>query len=368
MIAVEEPVKYTCSGQIIPHGGSLVNRLVPSAEAPSILNNVVSFPSIELSSRQFADVAMIAIGAYSPLQGFLTETDYNHVVSDMHLADGTLWPVPIALSVDVPPRIGEFLRLARNGATVAVLRVESVYRPDKNKEARLVYGTEDRSHPGVVNVLAQRDWYVGGRIDVLPLPALSDFPKYDLTPRDTRRLFRSKNWKTVVGFQTRNPMHRAHEQITKTALEKVGGLLIHPLVGETKQDDIPAPARMASYEVLIDKYYPHDRVALAVYPGNMFFAGPREAALHAITRQNYGCTHFIVGRDHAGVASYYAPTAAMDFMKTLTKELAIEPIFFEAAAGISGTKVREMLRTGQTPPEDVMRPEVARVLMEALRP
>jgi sulfate adenylyltransferase len=261
---------------------------------------------------------------------------------------------------------------------------------DKKKEARLVYKTEDDRHPGVSAVYARPDYLVGGKIDVFKGPVHEEFPQYNLTPRDTRRLFNQKGWKTVVGFQTRNPIHRAHEYITKVALETVDGLLIHPVVGATKKGDIPADVRMKCYEVLIKNYYPQNRVILAINPSNMFYAGPREAVLHALVRQNYGCTHFIVGRDHAGVGSYYATYEAQELLKSFSREeIAITPVCFENSfwckksgsmatnkttnsseserISLSGTQVRNMLAAGQLPPPEFSRPEVAQILIDSMK-
>ena len=337
---------------------------------------------------------MIATGAYSPLYGFLLQADYVRVVSEMRLADGTLWPIPITLSVseEVAETLcdGQLLALhAPNGQLVGALDLRERYHYDALHEAQQVYRTTDPAHPGVARVLAQPPVLLGGEVWLLESPA-GLFPDLAYTPAASRRAFAERGWRTVVGFQTRNPVHRAHEYIQKAALEVVDGLFLHPLVGATKEDDVPAAARVRSYQVLLRGYYPADRVLLAAYPGAMRYAGPREAILHAIARQNYGCTHFIVGRDHAGVGGYYGTYDAQLIFDTLAPDdLAITPLRFEhtfycrACASVasprtcphgveqhvslSGTRVRELLRAGTPPPPEFTRPEVAQVLIEALR-
>lgn len=389
MTAVKE--SFNASNDLIQfHGGALVNRRVPQNEVASLTQKAQSFPSLTLTETQLADIEMIAIGGFSPLEGFLTQEDYNSVVSTMRLADGTVWPIPIVLGVSAAEKSklkpGQPAALVFNGEIQAVIHVEDIYQVDKNKEAAHVYQTEDNQHPGVAALLARGEWLVGGKIDVLKVQTHPQFPQYNMTPRDTRRLFKDKGWKTVVGFQTRNPIHRAHEYITKTALETVDGLLIHPLIGATKKGDIPADVRMKCYEILIKNYYPNDRVMLSINPSNMFYAGPREAVLHALVRQNYGCTHFIIGRDHAGVGNYYGTYDAHVLIKSFSREdLAITPLCFENSfwckkmkgmatnkttnsteaerVHLSGTQVREMLAAGQMLPPEFSRPEVAQLLI-----
>lgn len=379
---------------IAPHGGKLVNRVVPSDQAKELAQKAKEYPQISVPERTLADIEMIAIGGFSPLEGFLNEEDYRNVVFDMKLTNGSLWTIPITLSTDAETRkklaVGKPAAILVNGEIVAVLHVESIYSYDKKAEAKSVFKTEDDKHPGVQAVYAQGDVLVGGRLEALRLQQHDDFPQYNLTPRDTRRAFQERGWKTVVGFQTRNPIHRAHEFITKCALEIVDGLLIHPLVGATKKGDIPADVRMACYEVLIKNYYPQSRVMLAINPSNMYYAGPREAVLHALVRQNYGCTHFIVGRDHAGVGNYYGTYEAQELIKRFTRdELAITPLCFENSfwckrtggmatsktspsgpeeqVNLSGTQVREMLAAGKIPPVEFTRPEVAQILINSMK-
>ena len=379
--------------QIPPHGGQLVNRIATASDKEKLLRESVDWKKIEIDLWMYADLECIAVGAFSPLKGFLNKSDYESVVNGMHLSSGEVWTIPITLGVaeDLKHHVqlGEKVCLCYRGKTVAVMDITDCYRPDKQREAKCVYGTTDHHHPGVKRLFSQPDVYIGGPITLIermPTP----FPDYNLTPHETRALFRTRGWDRVVGFQTRNPIHRAHEYIQKTALETVDGLFIQPLVGETKPGDIPATVRMKSYQVLLHHYYPSDRTALGVYPAAMRYAGPREAVLHALVRKNYGCTHFIVGRDHAGVGDYYGTYDSQHIFRQFEDhELGIQPMFFEHSfycykcAGmaslktcphrdedrviLSGTKVREMLKSGKTPPTEFSRPEVIEILMEGYR-
>jgi sulfate adenylyltransferase len=377
------------------HGGALVDLLVSGPESDALRDRVASIPIVRISSRSLSDLELLAVGGYSPLDGFMTEADYRSVVSDMHLASGLPWPMPITLAVSTEEARGidegsEIALSDESGGVLAVMRVDQKFGYDKGVEAHEVYRTEDEAHPGVATVYAQGDVLVGGPVGVLELPAHDDFAQYRLTPAQTRASFAERGWGTVVGFQTRNPVHRAHEYIQKCALEIVDGLLLHPLVGETKADDIPADVRMRCYEVLLENYYPRDRVLLSVNPAAMRYAGPREAVFHALVRKNYGCTHFIVGRDHAGVGSYYGTFDAQRiFQEFAPGELGITPLMFdntffcrrcdemasvktcphdgEARVSLSGTQVREMLTGGIAPPIEFSRPEVARILIEAMQ-
>jgi sulfate adenylyltransferase len=348
---------------------------------------------IRLTARETSDFEMIANGALSPLEGFMTRADYERVVSEMRLANGLPWSLPITLSVsrDEGIREGEEAALMDEGGhLLGLLKVREIYPYHKEREAREVYRTTDEKHPGVASLYSQAELLVGGPITAVHLPQYKNFRAHRLTPAETRQRFAEKGWRRVVGFQTRNPIHRAHEYIQKCALEMADGLLIHPLVGETKGDDIPADVRMKCYEVLMERYYPKDRTLLSVFPAAMRYAGPREAIFHAIVRKNYGCTHFIVGRDHAGVGSYYGPFDAQKiFYEFKDGELGIAALFFDNTfyckscggmassktcphdethhVSLSGTKVREMLRAGQAPPAEFTRAEVARILIEALK-
>ena len=378
---------------IAPHGGRLINRLVAGSVRDKILERAKAAPRLALNAREIADFEMIAVGAMSPLEGFMRSEDLSSVVHRCRLANNVLWPAPVTLSAKdgVSPRAGSDLALTdEQGRVLGLIEVTEVYAFDKDEEAKGFLGTTDKSHPGVAYIHGLGSHYVAGPIWALDLPKHDFANDFRLTPRETRVLFKAKGWETIVAFQTRNPIHRAHEYLTKCALEIVDGLMIHPLVGETKSDDVPARVRMQCYHVLLEKYYPKPRVTLAVYPQAMRYAGPREAMLHALCRKNYGCTHFIVGRDHAGVGSFYGSFDAQHFLKSFDPaELGIATLMFENAfwdkkAGcmatdktaaatapedrvfLSGTKVREMLSNGIRPPVEFSRSEVADILIEAM--
>ncbi len=376
---------------IAPHGGTLIDRLVRGEEASEMRQRAGGLPALRLSGRQLSDLELIANGAFSPLTGFMARGDYERVVTEMSLSDGLPWSIPVTLAADSSsaPREGAEVALYDpRGVLRGTMRAQSVYGYDKRREARDVYRTEDEAHPGVAALYAQGDTLVGGPVAVLP--SGESIGPYDLPPAETRKAFGARGWRAVVGFQTRNPVHRAHEYIQKCAMEIVDGLLLHPLVGETKADDIPADVRMRCYEALLDNYYPRDRVLLGVLPAAMRYAGPREAIFHALVRKNYGCTHFIVGRDHAGVGSYYGTYDAQDLFDQFAPDaLGIAPLKFENSfycrrcegmasektcphgpadrVALSGTAVRAALRAGELPPPEFTRPEVARVLIDAMR-
>jgi len=373
-----------------PHGGALVQRLVEGEERLAALREASRLPSLTLDARGVADLGLLATGAYSPLTGFLGREDYLRVLHDMRLANGLPWSLPVTLRITDGAAIRDTVALkSPDESILGLLEVRDVFRHSKEEEAQLVYGTTDANHPGVAQLYAQGDVLIGGDVRLLDRPAPA-FPELALDPADTRRTFAERGWRTVVGFQTRNPVHRAHEYIQKAALETVDGLLLHPLLGPTKDDDVPAAVRVRSYRVLLERYYPRDRVLLAGFPAAMRYAGPREALFHALVRKNYGCTHFIVGRDHAGVGSYYGSYDAQRiFDRFAPGELGIQPVCFEhtfycrGCAGmaspktcphegafhvtLSGTKVREMLRSGALPPPEFSRPEVVQVLADGLR-
>jgi len=373
-----------------PHGGALVQRLVEGEERLAALRQASRLPSLTLDARGVADLGLLATGAYSPLTGFLGREDYLRVLHDMRLANGLPWSLPVTLRITDGAAIRDTVALkSPDESILGLLEVREVFRHSKEEEAQLVYGTTDANHPGVAQLYAQGDVLIGGDVRLLDRPAPA-FPELALDPADTRRTFAERGWRTVVGFQTRNPVHRAHEYIQKAALETVDGLLLHPLLGPTKDDDVPAAVRVRSYRVLLERYYPRDRVVLAGFPAAMRYAGPREALFHALVRKNYGCTHFIVGRDHAGVGSYYGSYDAQRiFDRFAPGELGIQPVCFEhtfycrGCAGmaspktcphegafhvtLSGTKVREMLRSGALPPPEFSRPEVVQVLADGLR-
>jgi sulfate adenylyltransferase len=377
-------VTVTATGQLIaPHGGELVDRTGPRPD------DVEQLEVVTLTSRELSDLDLLASGALSPLEGFMNREDYERVVEEMRLASGLPWALPVCLAVDSAPQ-GDRVALADgSGRLVAVLEVEETFEYDKEREAEQCFRTTDDAHPGVARLYGQKPLYLAGRVTVFRRQE-PPFPELALDPAETRAEFAKRGWKRIVGFQTRNPIHRAHEYLTKTALETVDGLLIHPLVGDTKSDDVPAATRVECYRVLLDNYYPEDRVVLSAFPAAMRYAGPREAIWHAICRKNYGCSHFIVGRDHAGVGDYYGSyDAQLIFDEFEPHELDIEPMFFEHAAYckvcaamvspktcphggddhvfLSGTKVRELLGNGKIPPVEFSRPEVAEVLIEAYR-
>jgi sulfate adenylyltransferase len=377
---------------IDPHGGELVDLLVPAGEREDLSARAAGLPTVRLSARQTADLELLAVGGFSPLRGFQGSADWRGVVEDMHLGNGLPWSIPVTLASDVDATVGDELALeAPDGRLLGLLSLEEFFERDSRREAEQVYLTTDIAHPGVAALMAEGDRCLAGPVRAVALPAHpAVFESYILPPAASRAAFAERGWKTVVGFQTRNPIHRAHEYITKAALECVDGLFIHPLVGETKSDDIPPDVRMRCYEILIANYYQRDHVLLAINPAAMRYAGPREAIFHALIRKNYGCTHFIVGRDHAGVGDYYGTYDAQKIFDRFDPEqLGIEPLMFDHAfycritkgmatsktspAGpedrifLSGTKVREMLRAGARPPEEFTRPEVADVLIEAAR-
>jgi len=354
---------------------------------------------VPLDQMGLSDLELLAIGALSPLTGFMLKADYNRCVEDMRLVNGMIWSVPVTLAVeeDLSGRIqeGQEVALCEGERVLAVMEIAEKYpygQKVKEREASEVYRTTEEAHPGVARLYRRGEVLLGGDVWLVDWPSAvqTEFPELRHTPAQTRRMFARRGWRSVVGFQTRNPIHRAHEYIQKTALEIVDGLFLHPLVGETKKDDIPAEVRIASYQAILRDYYPAERVLLGVFPAAMRYAGPREAIFHAIARKNYGCTHFIVGRDHAGVGKYYGTYDAQNIFDEFPPEdIGIVPFRFEHAfyckkcGGIvsaktcphgpedrvflSGTQVREMLERGEMLPEEFTRPEVARVLLEGVK-
>lgn len=378
---------------ITPHGGKLVNRVLEGEAARSATAAAGSYKSVTLSPREQFDLEMIAIGAFSPLSGFMGKADFTSVSKDMRLANGTVWPIPVTFcpADDVAAGIKEGDKLAlkdSKGRVLGTMTVREKFSHDKEVEIPNVYKTTDEAHPGVAQVRKQGNTCLAGDVDVITTTHEPEFSDYRLPPARTREAFTAKGWKTVAAFQTRNPIHRSHEYLTKVALEMTDGLLIHPLVGETKSDDIPADARMQCYRTLIDNYYNKDKTMLSVMPLAMRYAGPREAVLHTLIRKNYGVTHFIVGRDHAGVGSYYGTYDAQKIFDQfdVPKEIGVTILKFEHTAWCktceavvstktcphgpdhkvapSGTKVREMLKAGQRPPMEFSRPEVADILIK----
>ncbi len=379
---------------IAPHGGHLVNRMIDASTSASRIREAEQMPSLILNPREISDVTLIAVGAFSPLTGFMHRDDYHSVLEKMRLQNGLPWSLPITLSVTESEaaalNLGMPVALTDHaGVPFCVLHLEDIHPLDKDKEARLVYGTDDKSHPGVAYTHTLGDFLLGGTIDLLRQPEAPPFPDYHFDPAQTRQMFKARGWERIVAFQTRNPIHRAHEYIQKCALEITDGLFLHPIVGETKGDDVPADVRMRCYQVLLENYYPKERTLLSVFPAAMRYAGPKEAIFHAICRKNYGATHFIVGRDHAGVGNFYGSFDAHHIFKRFHEgELGIQPLFFDHAfycklclsmastkscphgahahVILSGTKVREMLRGGVRPPPEFSRPEVAEILIEAM--
>jgi ATP sulfurylase len=377
---------------IPPHGGALVDRVLRGTIREAALERAAHMKKVPLSPMTISDLELVAIGAFSPLTGFMTRADYESVVETMHLANGLLWSIPVTLPV--PRQLADSLvegqevaLVEPDGQILGILELAEKYEYDKEREAREVYRTAEDAHPGVARLYRQGDVLLGGDVWLLNRPSNAEFLELRHDPAQTRRMFAARGWRRVVGFQTRNPIHRAHEYIQKTALEIVDGLFLHPLVGETKKDDIPAQVRIESYQTILRDYYPPDRVILGVFPAAMRYAGPREAIFHAIARKNYGCTHFIVGRDHAGVGSYYGTyDAQLIFDEFAPDDIGITPMFFEYTffckkcgmvvsaktcphdasehVFLSGTQVREMLQRGEAPPPEFTRPEVARVLIE----
>ncbi len=377
---------------ILPHGGLLVTRIPEEKKLEVLRENAINGFKITIDSWEESDLEMIGIGAMSPLTGFMSSRNYKSVLENMRLVNDTVWSLPVILSVGEETakklKNKEFAGLQnQSGEVIGIISIDEIYKRDKELEAKKAYGTTDIKHPGVQRIHDTGNYLVAGDVWYFGNNSNKNFSNYRYTPVETRRIFAERKWKTVVGFQTRNPIHRAHEYLQKCALEIVDGLFIHPIVGFTKDDDIPAEVRMKCYEVLIENYYPKDRVLLCVNPSAMRYAGPREAIFHAIIRKNYGCTHFIVGRDHAGVGNYYGPFDAQYIFDNFKKEeIGITPLFFdnsfyckkckgmatskicphsmEDRISLSGTKVREMLSKGEMPPEEFTRPEVARILIE----
>lgn len=377
-----------------PHGGKLVPLLLEGEHLANEKEKALHLPRVFLSSRETSDLIMMAIGAFSPLKGFMCRDDYINTLENMRLTDGTLWPIPITLSIsenqakDLSLNSEVALFDEESRELMGSMKVKEKFTYDKEKEAELVFRSKDRAHPGVAKVFNQHEILVGGPVKVFsegPYPSL--YGQYYARPKETRTIFEQRGWSTIAAFQTRNPIHRSHEYCTKIALEVCDGILIHPLVGKLKSDDIPAEVRMKCYEVLLQNYYPRERVVLKVYPMEMRYAGPREAVLHAIFRQNYGCSHLIVGRDHAGVGNYYGPFDAQkifdefDENDLYIKPLKIDWTFWcykcdgmasmktcphtkEDRLLISGTNLRAMLAKKIQPPKEFTRPEVAKILMD----
>jgi sulfate adenylyltransferase len=381
-------------GSIAPHGGQLVNRVLRGSLREAALERAEAFPKVQLTRMAVSDLEMIAVGVFSPLRGFMTKDEYDSVIDDMRLPNGLPWSIPVTLPVDdhaaASLKEGQEIALMDGEHLMGIMTIAEKFPADVEREAREVYRTTEEAHPGVARLYRQGKWLLGGEIFMLNGPKTIEFPELRHEPAQTRRMFASRGWRRVVAFQTRNPIHRAHEYIQKTALEIVDGLFLHPLVGETKVDDIPADVRIQSYQAILRDYYPADRVLLGVFPAAMRYAGPREAIFHAIARKNYGCTHFIVGRDHAGVGNYYGTYDAHHiFDEFAPGEIGITPLFFDYTffckkcgavvsaktcphskedwVYLSGTQVREMLERGEMLPEEFTRPEVSKVLRDGIQ-
>lgn len=379
---------------LAPYGGTLINRKASGSTAAALLDEARSLPTIALEGPTLSDLYLIAVGALSPLEGFMRRDAYESVIHERRLPGGLPWAIPIVLPVsEAGSRLSRGDRAAlvtEDGRVAGVLTVEESFERDLERESDRVFRTRDLAHPGVAMIHRLGTHCLAGPIEYVYEADISGFPESNLTPAEVRAAFAERGWRTIVAFQTRNPIHRAHEYLQKCALEIVDGLLVHPLVGETKSDDIPADVRMDCYRVLLDGYFPADRVMLSVLPAAMRYAGPSEAIHHSIMRRNYGCTHFIVGRDHAGVGDYYGTYDAQRIFDEVDLDmLGIEPLKFEHAffctvtrqmgsaktspstpeqrVFLSGTRVREMLGRGERPPEEFTRPEVADVLMRAYR-
>ncbi len=378
---------------IKPHGDKLINCFAKDEELKELQKEAKSLKTIKVSKKTQCDLEMIGIGAFSPLNGFVSKKDYESIVNNMRLSNGLTWPIPIALQVkqedyEIVKNEKKIGLIDDSSEIAAILYIDEIYQPDQNKEAQNIYKTTDIAHPGVKYLMEAGSYYISGEVKLLK-HLYDEFPEFNLGCEGTRKIFLEKKWKKIVAFQTRNPVHRAHEYLLKVALETVDGLLLHPTMGETKGDDISASVRMKCYEKTI-QFFPENRALLCVMPASMRYAGPKEAILHAIIRQNYGCTHFIVGRDHAGVGTYYGTYEAQEIFNELkADDLKIQTIFFEHSffckacndmasfktcphdksnhIVLSGTKVREMLKNGEIPPIEFTRPEIAKILIDSMK-
>ncbi len=375
-----------------PHGGKLVNRVVTGRRREHLLEEAKELPRIELNDSLAADVANIAHGVYSPLEGFLIQEDYLHVLYDMRLSNDIPWTIPIILDVSAEEiagvKEGDDIALTYRGEVLALMKVEEIYGWDRKEYAEKVFKTTSSEHPGVVKTMQRKELLIGGTIDLLNDPP-EPFERYRLWPAETRVLFEARGWRTVAGFQTRNVPHLGHEYVQKAALTFVDGLFINPLVGWKKLGDYKDEVIVKAYEALIEHYYPKNSVVFSVLRMEMRYAGPREAIHHAIVRKNFGCTHFIVGRDHAGVGNFYGPYEAWEIFREFP-DLGITPLFIREAfycrkcgsmvnekicphgeehrVRISGTKLRQLIQSKQRPPEYMMRPEVADVVLSFENP
>jgi sulfite reductase (ferredoxin) len=383
------------NGIVAPHGGKLVDRILREGAREDARQRASSLKRIALNARTMSDLELLAGGAYSPLEGFMGEADYRSVLHEMRLANGLPWTLPITLAVR--RAAAEAVKDGDDVALVSpweeplgILHLEGRFSYDGREEARLVYGTEDPRHPGAAYQLTRGEVCLAGKVDMIARPPLKEFEPYRLDPAAMRARFHDLGWRTIVAFQSQHPIHRAHEYIQKCALEPLDGLLIHPLVGKSKLDEVPSEVRLRCYKILVEQYYPDKRVVLGVFPGAMRYAGPRETLFHALVRKNYGCSHFIVGREYAGVETASAPLTVDEIFHRFTpEELGIVPLFFDETfycrrcetvtspktcphapadrMALSGALVREFLGRGEPLPSEFARPEVAEILRDWVR-
>jgi len=378
---------------IPPHGGKLVDRVLDGACRKDVLAASQALPMLRISDESVSDVENIASGVFSPLQGFMGKADVRNVLNEMRLPNDLPWTIPIVLdsSPEEAARFKEgkdILLVSESGRPVAVLHLEEKYEYNKDELAEKVFLTMDRAHPGVAKVAGMKDVLLAGPLDLLEISP-TPFDRYKLSPKETRILFKEKGWKTIVAFQTRNTPHIGHEYVQKTALTFTDGIFVNPVIGRKKKGDFKDEVILASYDELIKHYYLKERAVMAILQMEMRYAGPREAIHHAVVRKNFGCTHIIIGRDHAGVGTYYHPYAAQDIFEEFP-DLGIAPLFFRAfyfckkcqsvvnekicphppseQIQFSGTKIRDLLVNGQIPPPELMRPEVAKVIMQFANP
>ena len=375
-----------------PHGGKLIERILKDKEKERMLQEIGEIERIDVDKGIAADIENITKGVYSPLEGFMTQEELEAVLHFKRLPNDLPWTLPILLSLPGDKvqclKEGDDLALFYKNSPLAVLHIDEIYPFDREEIAKYTFGTTDKAHPGVARVYGMSGNFVAGKIDLIKEPKGS-YDRYKLSPKETRYLFRQKGWKTVVGFQTRNPPHLGHEYLQKTALTFLDGVFINPVIGTKKRGDFRDEVILEAYEVLIEKYYLKNHAVLAILPYEMKYAGPREAVHHAIMRKNFGCTHFIIGRDHAGVGNYYKPYAAQEIFEEFP-DLGIAPLFFKTffycgkCGGIthekacphgeeyrlkfSGTKIRELIRKGELPPKELMRPEIAKIIMRNPHP
>ena len=375
-----------------PHGGKLIDKTIDDAKRDAASKEAEKFFKIAVNNEQISDIVNIANGVFSPLEGFLNENDYLGVINDMRLSSNVPWTIPIVLDVG-PEQVahikeGDNVTLTHSDAVVATMEVEDIYSYDKTEMAEKVFGTADKQHPGVAKVYGMKEYLIGGKIILINEPNMP-FGEYALTPSETRSLFNKNGWNSVVGFQTRNVPHIGHEYLQKTALSLVDGVFINPVIGKKKVGDFRDEVILDSYNTLLDNYFPKDRAVMSIFQTEMRYAGPKEAIFHAIVRKNFGCTHFIVGRDHAGVGDYYSPFAAHEIFNEFD-DLEIEPILFKSfffckkCDGISndktcphpeseyinfsGTNIRSILEKGEVPSSKLMRPEVAKTILKYEKP